>query len=70
MTFKQMIMMAIAHEGINQKELAERIGTTPQNLSSKLRSAKYSTEELETFCKAFDAELTIQFKMKDGTIIG
>ena len=69
MNFRQMVMMAIAHEGISQKALADRMNTTQQNLSSKLRSEKYSIDELRKVCYALNAKLTIRIEFDDGTRI-
>ena len=41
------IRLACTLAGISVSELARRIGTTPQNMSQRLKVGRFSAEELE-----------------------
>lgn len=69
MTFGQKIKMAMGYADIKQSDVARKLETSPQLLNQKLRTEKYSLEELEKIAAAMDAELIFGFRMKDGTII-
>ena len=66
MNAKQVIAMGLAYAGITNKELADRVGWSPQVLSSRLKTGKFSVEEWEAIAKAIGAELRIGFRFPDG----
>ena len=47
-TVSEMIKEMAAIRGLTQKELAEKIGTSPQNLNGRLRNNAFTAEELRT----------------------
>lgn len=69
MTFGQKIRMAMGYREIRQADVAHNLGIATQLFNQKLRTEKYSLEELEKIAAAMDAELIFGFRMKDGTII-
>ena len=66
MTFQQKIKMALAHEGISESELARRLETTPQAFNQRMRTAKFSYEDLQRIAEAINAKLKVSFEFDDG----
>ena len=69
MNMEQKIRMAIAYKNISLAELARRIGTTPQNLNSKLKRQTFTVEELEKIAESIGATYHFGFTFPDGTEI-
>lgn len=61
------IKVACTVKGISVSELARRIGTTPQNLSGRLKVGKFTGEELEKIAAALDATVELFFTLSDGS---
>ena len=61
------IRLACTLAGISVSELARRIGTTPQNMSQRLKVGRFSAEELEGIAKALGAEFSLEFIFPDGS---
>jgi len=61
--------MALAYKGITESELARRIDTSPQAFHQRLKTDKFSTEELDKIASALDAVYTYAFEFPDGTKI-
>lgn len=61
------IKMALTYADMNQAELAEAIGTSKQNLHSKLGTGKMSAGELEKIAEAMGATYNVYFEFPDGT---
>ena len=66
MTAKQVIEMGLAYAGLSQRDLAQKLGWTPQLLNNRLKTGKFSVEEWETIAKAIGAEFRIGFRFPDG----
>ena len=66
MNVKQIIDLGTAYAGINNSELARRLGWTPQILSNRMKTGKFSVQEWEAIAKALGAELRLGFKFPDG----
>lgn len=60
------IRLACTLAGVSVSELARRIGTTPQNMSQRLRVGRFSAEELEAVAKALGAEYKAEFIFPNG----
>ena len=45
MTAKQLVDMALAYAGMSKSELARRLNWSPQLLSKRLNTGKFSVEE-------------------------
>lgn len=69
MTIAQKLSMALSYKGISQSELARRIGTTPQNLSQKIKRNTLTKEELEQIAEVLEATWRAEFVFEDGTVI-
>lgn len=69
MTIEQKIKMALSYKGISQSELARKIGTTPSNLSQKIKRNTLTKEELEEIAKILGAVWYAKFEFPDGTVI-
>ncbi len=67
MTLQQKIDMAISYNGnITKKEIAERLGTSPQSFGQRLKIGKFTQEELEKIAAILDAEYISCFRFPDG----
>ena len=66
MTFQQKIKMVLAHEGISESELARRLGTSPQAFNQRMRTGKFSFDDLERIAEAINAKLSISFTFDNG----
>lgn len=67
MTVPQKIKMALAYKGMSESELARAIGTSPQAFNQRMKTGKFSSEDLEKIAEAMDAEYFFGFKFEDGT---
>ena len=54
-TMAKKINMLLIEMGITKKELAQRLGTTPSNLSGKLKRDNFSEAELQEIANACGA---------------
>ncbi len=61
------IKLAETYAGIKEAELARRLGKTSQALGQRIRTGKFSIEELEEMAKAMGAEFVCYFEFPDGT---
>lgn len=66
MTAKQLVDMALAYAGMSKSELARRLNWSPQLLSKRLNTGKFSVEEWCVIAKAIGAEPHIGFVFPDG----
>ena len=69
MDISKKIKLAIAYAGISEAELARRIGTSSQAFGQRLKTGKFSTDELNTIATALGANYYCGFKFEDGTDI-
>lgn len=69
MTIPQKIKMALAFKGMSESELARAIGTSPQAFNQRMKTGKFSTEDMEKIASAMEAEYFFGFQFKDGTKI-
>lgn len=63
------IKLAITYAKISEAELARRIGTSSQALGQRLKTGKFTSEELEKIASVIGAEYTYGFRFSDGTEI-
>ena len=66
MTVKQLIDMACAYSGISKADLARNAGWSPQSLSNRISTGKFSMEDLDTIGKALGAKVKITIEFPDG----
>lgn len=69
MTIRQKIDMALAYKGMSQRELAEKLGTSPANLNLKLKRETLKLSDLEKIATALDGTYNFGFEFPDGTKI-
>lgn len=69
MTIPQKIKMALAYKGISEAELARTIGTSPSALNQRMKTGKFSSEDLEKIAAALEATFVFGFEFRDGTKI-
>lgn len=59
--------MALAYaKNVTKKEIADKLGVTPSAFNQRLKTGKFTQEELETIASVLDAEYIAFFKFKDG----
>lgn len=63
------IKLALTYAKISEAELARRIGTSSQALGQRLKTGKFTSEELEKIASVIGAEYVFAFKFSDGTEI-
>lgn len=66
MTAKQLIDMACAYAGISKAELARRLHWSPQSLSNRIATGKFSLEDWENIAAAVGAQCRMQIIFPDG----
>jgi len=69
MTISQKLAMALSYKGMSQAELARKLGTTPQNLSQKVKRNTLTKEELEEIATVLGGSWKAEFEFPDGTNI-
>ncbi len=69
MTVPQKIKMALGYKGMSESELARAIGTSPQAFNQRMKTGKFSSEDMEKIAEALGASYYFGFEFKDGTKI-
>lgn len=67
MTISQKIKMALAYKGMSEAELARSIGTSPQAFNQRMKTGKFSSDEMNKIAQALGAEYYFGFQFPDGT---
>jgi hypothetical protein len=63
------VKMAIAYAEISEAALARRTGTSPQSFNQKMKTDKWSDKDLKNIAAALGAEIALEFRFSDGTVI-
>lgn len=66
MTVKQLIDMACAYSGMSKADLARNAGWSPQTLSNRINTGKFSMEDWEKIGNALGASIKIVIEFPDG----
>ena len=66
MSMAEKVKHLLIASNMQNKELAVKLGTTPSNLSGKLRRDNFSEKELQEIAKACVAVFEGSFILKDG----
>ena len=66
MTVKQLIDMACAYSGMSKADLARNAGWSPQTLSNRINTGKFSMEDWEKIGNALRASVKIVIEVPDG----
>lgn len=69
MNTSKKIKMALAYLGISEAELARRIGKSPQAFSQRMKTGKWSEDDLKDIADALGCEIFVELRFPDGTII-
>ncbi len=69
MTVPQKIKMALGYKGMSESELARDIGTSPQAFNQRMKTGKFSSEDMEKIAEALGAKFFFGFEFEDGTKI-
>ena len=69
MTISQKIKMALAYKGMSEAELARTIGTSPSAFNQRMKTGKFSSEDLVNIAAALQATFFFGFEFEDGTKI-
>ncbi len=63
------IKILLIKENTSVKELAERLNTTPQNLTNKFKRDNFSEKELLAIAEALNVEYVANFITSKGELI-
>ena len=63
------IKMAEVYAKISETELSHKMGTSPQAFNQRMKTGKFSSEELVRIANALGAEFVCKFCFPDGTEI-
>ena len=66
MECRQFVKIATATAGITQAELASRLGWSPQTMSNRLITGKFTLDEWQRIAAALGADILIGFQFPDG----
>jgi len=61
--------MALAYVRMSEAELARRLNTSPQAFNQRMKTDKFSSNELEKIAKILGAKYLAYFEFPDGTKI-
>ena len=65
-TIQEQIKMACIHANVTQAEIAQKVGMSPQSFYNRLKTGKFTREELTTIGNALGAEYISCFRFPDG----
>lgn len=66
MSNAQKIRMALAYTRISEAELARRFGTSPQSFNNRMKTDKFTADEMNRIAKALGASFEVAFVFPDG----
>ncbi|KMY31718.1 hypothetical protein ACZ11_05815 [Lysinibacillus xylanilyticus] len=66
LTTSEKIKIILGRKDMTVKDLAEKLGTTRQNLHNKMTRNNFSESDLEKISEALEIDYEISFLMKDG----
>ena len=66
MDISKKIKAACAYAGKSEAQVAREIGTSPSAFNQRLKTGKFSSEELEKIAAALGASLVCYFQFEDG----
>ncbi|MDR2023059.1 MAG: helix-turn-helix transcriptional regulator [Hungatella sp.] len=69
MSNAQKIKMALAYKGMSESELARSLGTTPQAFNQRMKTDKFTTDDLSKIAEILGASYLSEFSFPDGTKI-
>lgn len=69
MDLRKKIEMAYTYAGISQAALARALGITPATFNARLKTCKFSQDELNKIASTVGAVYSCTFEFPDGTKI-
>ena len=69
MTIRQRVKIACEESGITLTELAEKLGMSQQSMSNRLKTGKFTQEELEQIAEILGCKYINYFEDPNGTRI-
>ena len=66
MTISEQIKVLYVRSDISVAELARRLGTTPQNLSGKMKRESFTVADLENIAEAVNGSFERKFVLENG----
>ena len=63
------IKLALAYLGVSEAELARRVGATPQAFNQRMKTGKWSDDDLNKIAGALGCEIAVEFRFPDGTTL-
>lgn len=67
MNISMKIKMAETYSNMKEAELARRLGTSSQAFGQRMKTGKFSSEELENIAEALGCKFECHFVFPDGT---
>ena len=66
MDIAKKIKLAVAYTGISEAELSRRLGMSPQAFGQRLKTGKFSSDDLDRIAEALGARYDCFFEFPDG----
>ena len=66
MNFSDKIELSMTYAKKDRREVAKEFGFTPQGFYQRLKTGKFTAEELEAIASAIGCEVKIEFVFPDG----
>lgn len=66
MTIQEQVKMAAVYSNITLTEIAKKVGMSPQSFSNRMKTGKFTRQELEKIGSALGAEYISCFRFPDG----
>jgi ribosome-binding protein aMBF1 (putative translation factor) len=70
MTNAKLIKTALAYAGMSEAQLARKFNSSPSAFNQRMKTDKFTAEELEKIAAILNAEYKSTFVFPDGTQIG
>lgn len=69
LTIKEKVKSACEHSGVSMTEVGRQLGMTQQSMSNRLKTGKFTQDELHAIAKAIGCKYISAFEFEDGTRI-
>lgn len=69
MTITQKIKMGLAYKQMSESDLARALGTSPQAFNQRMKTGKFTSDDLDKIAEALGAKFFFGFEFDDGTKI-
>lgn len=67
LTIQQKIDMALAYSNnVTKKDIADKLGVTPSAFGQRLKTGKFTSEELEIIASVLNSKYVSYFEFQDG----